>query len=120
MLNIRAKCIGFPIAILNQNIRTERGCRLYCIACRLVYSLFYHILFSPVTDCTENKHYKRSIYLSDFLLYHTPISGIIDHYCIMGNLKKTGKTKNKLKTIYPKNHESFKSSKPRVQFYWFL
>ena len=85
MLNIRAKCIGFPFAILNQNIRTECGCRLYCIVCRLVYSLFYHILSSPVTDCTENKHYKRSFFLSDFLLYHTPISGIIDHYCIMGN-----------------------------------
>ena len=59
---------------------------------------------------------KGLFFLSDFLLYHTPSSGIIDHYCIMGNLKKSGKTKNKLKTIYPKNHESFKSSKPRVQF----
>ena len=27
---------------------------------------------------------------------------------------------NKLRTIYPKNHENFKNSKPRVQFYWFL
>ena len=22
--------------------------------------------------------------------------------------------------MYPKNHENFKNSKPRVQFYWFL
>ena len=29
--------------------------------------------------------------------------------------------KNKLRrTIHPKDHENFKSSKPRVQFYWFL
>ena len=121
MLNIRAKRLILPFVILNI-IRAKHKNRvwllliLYCMQTSLL-SIFYHILFSPVTDCTENKHYKRSIYLSDFLLYHTPISGIIDHYCIMGNFKKTGKTKNKLKTIYPKNHESFKSSKPRVQFY---
>ena len=30
--------------------------------------------------------------------------------------KKSGKNKNKLRTIYPKNHENFKNSKPRVQF----
>ena len=34
--------------------------------------------------------------------------------------KKLGENKNKLRTIYPKNHENFKNSKPRVQFYWFL
>ena len=73
-----------------------------------------------MTDCTENKHYKMSFFLSDFLLYHTPISDILDRYCIMQNLENIGKTKNKLRTIYPKNHESFKNSKRRVQFYWFL
>ena len=30
------------------------------------------------------------------------------------------KNREKPRTIYPKNHESFKNSKPRVQFYWFL
>ena len=51
----------------------------------------------------------------------TPISGIIDHYCVMENLKKkSGKNKNKLRIIYPKNHENFKNCKPRVQLYWFL
>ena len=34
--------------------------------------------------------------------------------------KNSGKNKNKLRTIYHKNHENFKNSKPRVQFYWFL
>ena len=38
----------------------------------------------------------------------------------MENFKKSGENKNKLRTIYPKNHENFKNSKPRVQFYWFL
>ena len=48
----------------------------------------------------------------------TPISGIIDNYCITEN--KKGKNKNKLRTTFPKNHEKFKNSKPRVQLYWFL
>ena len=33
----------------------------------------------------------------------TPISGIIDHYCIWENfLKNPGKSKNKLRIIHPK------------------
>ena len=35
-------------------------------------------------------------------------------------LKKSGENKNKLRTIYPKNHGNFRNSKPRVEFYWFL
>ena len=38
----------------------------------------------------------------------------------MGIKKRSRKNKNKLRTIFPKNHENFKNSKPRVQFYWFL
>ena len=38
----------------------------------------------------------------------------------MENKKKLGENKNKLRTLYPKNHENFKNSKPKVQFYWFL
>ena len=38
----------------------------------------------------------------------------------MENLKTSGENKNKLRTIYPKNHENFKNWKPRVQIYWFL
>ena len=59
-------------------------------------------------------------YFLTFCCIITSISGIIGHYCIMENLKKSGKNKNKLRTIYPKNHENFKNSKPRIQFYWFL
>ena len=37
----------------------------------------------------------------------TPISGIIDQYCIMEKIfKKSGKNKNKLRTMYPKNLEN--------------
>ena len=43
-----------------------------------------------------------------------PMSGIIDNYCIMENLQNSVENKNKLITIYPKNHENLKSSKPRV------
>ena len=39
----------------------------------------------------------------------------------MENLKENQeKYKNKFKTVYKKNHESFLKSKPRVPFYWFL
>ena len=38
----------------------------------------------------------------------------------MENLKKIVKNKDKVRTIYPKNHENFKNSKCRVQSYWFL
>ena len=58
------------------------------------------------------------------MLYHLiidPISGIKDHYCTEGKIeKKLGKNKNKVRTIYPKNHENFKNRKSRVKFYWFL
>ena len=50
----------------------------------------------------------------------TPISGSIDHYCIMENSEKWKKNKEKIRTIYPKSHEKFKNSKFRGQFYWFL
>ena len=36
------------------------------------------------------------------------------------NFKKSRKNKNKLRIIYPKNHEYYKNSKSRGQFYWFL
>ena len=125
MLNMRAKCQGLPFAILNI-IRAKHQNRawlsliLYCMQTSLL-SLFYHILFSPVTDCTENKHYKRSFFF--FLTFCCIILRflVLQIITVLWEIKKKlGKTKNKLKTIYPKNHESFKSSKPRVQFYWFL
>ena len=36
------------------------------------------------------------------------------------NLGLADQGPNKLRTIYLKNHEYFKNSKPSVQFYWFL
>ena len=134
MLNIRAKCSVQASHSLNNKSKTlEQSLTVAYILLHAEQSnltvLLSHyniaklfndqILFSPVTDCAENKHYKRSFFLSDFLLYHTAISGIIDHYCIIGNFKKLGKIKNKLRTICTKNHESFKNNKSRVQFYWF-
>ena len=44
----------------------------------------------------------------------TPISGILDHYVLWKIFKKSGENKNKLRTIYPKNHENIKNSKPRI------
>ena len=74
MLNIRAKRLSLPYIkndILNL-IRAKHQNRawllliLYCMQASLL-SIFYHILFSPVTGCTENKHYKRSfLFLCDF------------------------------------------------------
>ena len=68
--------------------------------------------------------YPKNIHLSNFgiqiqilNLFTFQITG---HYCIMEILKKMGKNKNKCRKIYSKNHEHFKNSKPRVQFYWFL
>ena len=106
MLNIRAKLLSLPFAILNI-IRAKHQNRawmlliLYCMQASLL-SLFYHILLGRVTDCTENKHYKRSfLFLSHFWLHHTPISDIIDHYCIMRNFKKIGKNQEQIKNNMP-------------------
>ena len=64
---------------------------------------------------------KQIFFFLTFCCIFIPISGIIDHYCIMEIFfKKLGENKNKLRTICPKNHENFKNGKPRVQFYWFL
>ena len=59
-------------------------------------------------------------FFSDFLLYHYSDFWYYSSLLNYGNfLKKYGKNKNKLRTIYSKNHENFKNIKPRVQFYWF-
>ena len=58
---------------------------------------------------------KQLFYLTFCFLIAT-IFGIIDNYYTMENLKKMEENKIKLRTIYPKNNENFKNSKPRVQF----
>ena len=60
-------------------------------------------------------------FLSDFLLCHCSNLWYYRLLLYYGKFfKKLEKNKNKLGTIYPKNHEYFKNSKPSVQFYWFL
>ena len=66
MLNISAKCLGLPCTILNITSAKYQNSAwlsliLHCMQTSL-FSLFYHILLSPVTACTENKHYKRSFF----------------------------------------------------------
>ena len=84
------------------------------------YLFAYYLLESQVllSSCTSIK-----IGLFFFLTFCSiiaPVSGIIDHYCIMEKFLKMGESKNNLRTIYSKNHENFKNSKPRVHFFWFL
>ena len=82
------------------------------------YLFAYYTLDSQVS-LSSCYSIKTGFFLS-FCCIISPISGITDYYCIMKNLKKLGENKNKLRTIYPKNHENFKNSRLRVQFYWFL
>ena len=51
-----------------------------------------------MTDCTEN----RSFFLSEFLLYHYCDFWYYRSILYYGKLKKSGKNKNELRTIYPK------------------
>ena len=81
------------------------------------YLFAYYTLDSQVSlsSCMSIK--TGLFFFLTFCCIITPISGTRDHYCIMENQKKKlGENKNKLKAIYPKNHEFFKNSKPRVQF----
>ena len=120
------------------NIRTEPGYHLHCTAWRLVLLSHFNIaklcngniVFRPVIfDWLywkwELKQAFFSIWLSAFYLtiWLSLLRFLVfDHYCInciTENSKNWGK-KNKLRTIYPKNHECFTNRKPRIQFYWFL
>ena len=59
---------------------------------------------------------KSGLFFS-FCCIITPISCIRDHYCIVEIFfEKSRKNKNKLRTIYSKNHENFRNSKPRSNF----
>ena len=46
----------------------------------------------------------------------TPIFGIIIITLLWKIFKKSGENKNKLKTVYPKNHENVQNSKPGSNF----
>ena len=115
------------LEIIKKPIRTEPGCHLYCTARRLgllshfdIAKLFnYHALFRIlIFNWLCWKWALKQVFFSDFLLYHYSDFWSLLHYGKF--LKSGGKNKNKLRSIYPKNNESFKNSKPRAQFKWFL
>ena len=86
---------------------------LYCIT--LTSSSF-------LMTTSYSKNIIFQILISSFIsldLFTFQVSGITDLYCIMDYLKNREENKNKWRTIYPKNHENFKNSKSRAQFYWF-
>ena len=60
--------------------------------------------------------YSKNIHISDLFVYNI----YVGQPSLTFLQTKSGRNKNKLKTIYPKNHENFKNSKPKVQIYWFL
>ena len=118
--------ISLPVIKMSQPPpRAESGWHLYCTVQRLVLlshlntaKLFNdYILFQEYTPVWALK--QVFFFFQTFCYIIIPISGIMGHYSMMVNYNKNQK-KNKLRTIYSKNHENFKSSKPRLQFYWFL
>ena len=63
---------------------------------------------------------KSGLFLRLTVLYHYSDFWYYRSFLYYGTLKKLGKNKSKLRTVYPKNLEIFKNSKPSVLFYWFL
>ena len=58
-----------------------------------------------------------SVHVLTLFCIITPISGILDLYCIMENLKKNREKNNsKLRVMCPKNHEHFKNIKSSSNF----
>ena len=80
-----------------------------------LYLFAYYTLDSQVSLSSWMSIKTGLFFFLTFFCIITPISGIIDHYCIMENFKKSRENKNKLRTIYSKNYENFKNRKPRVQ-----
>ena len=80
------------------------------------YLFAYYTLDSQVSLSSYISIKTGLFFFLIFCCINTPISGIIDHYWIMENFKKSGENKSKLRTLYLKNHENFTNSKPRVQF----
>ena len=60
----------------------------------------YDTLDSQLSSCMSIK--RGIFFFPTFCCIITPISGIIDRYYVMQNLKKSGENKNTLRTIYPK------------------
>ena len=75
--------------IIRTNIKTEPGCHLYCIACKLVLLSHFnmaklftdYLLFSPVTfGLLYWKWVLKQIFCLSLCCIIISISGIIDHY----------------------------------------
>ena len=84
------------------------------------YLFAYYTLDSQVS-LSSCMSIKTGLFSFWFLLYH--YSDFWYYKSLLYYVKfkkKSGENKNKLRTIYPKNHENFKNRKPRVQLYWFL
>ena len=77
------------------------------------YMFAYYTLDSQISHSSCMSIKTNLFFFLTLCCIITPISGIIDHYCIMKNYKKLGENRSKLRTMYPKNHENFKNSKPK-------
>ena len=101
---------------------SEPGCQLYCTAYRQVLvshlditKLFNDILFAYYTldsqvSLSSSMGIKKGLFFFlTFCCITAPISGIINYYYVMESrkTKKSGENKNRLRKMYPINHEKF-------------
>ena len=106
-------------------MRIEPSCHLYCTAYRLVLLSHLNIakLFNDHTLYQEHTPFKFAslIYIGQssftFLLH---VSAFLRYHNLFNVSYRFVWNSEKIRTIYPKKHENFMNSKPRVQFYWFL
>ena len=71
------------------------------------YLFTYYTLDSQVS-LSSSMSINRHFFILTFCCIITPISGIINYYYVMENWgKKSGENKNKLRKMYPNNHEKF-------------
>ena len=73
------------------------------------YLFAYYTLDSQVSLSSSMSIKTGLFFFLTFCCIITPISGIINYYYVMENWKKknSGENKNKLRKMYPNNHEKF-------------
>ena len=80
------------------------------------YLFAYYTLDSQVSLSSYMSIKTGLFFFLTFCCIIFPFFDVIDHYSIMSKfLKHLRENKNKLRAIYPKNHDNFKNSKN-----WFL
>ena len=84
------------------------------------YLFAYYIMDSQVSLSSCMRIKTGLLFFLTFCCIITPILVLWIITVLWEIFKKSRENKNKLKTIYPKNHENFKNSKSKVQFYWFV